>query len=105
MTKTTRTLSIALLVADTPAPPVVEKRGDYFKIYSDWLNKSLVSIPRHSWQDEYKLNITPFDVVKDRKHPDDGMLRDGLFDAIMITGSSEYVISWWSIEKFEMVEK
>lgn len=89
MSKSTRTLSIALLIADTPVPQVVEKRGDYYRIYSEWLNKSLASVPRHAWQDDYKLSITPFDVVKERKYPDDGMLNDGLFDAIMITGSSE----------------
>lgn len=87
MTKSTRTLSIALLVADTPAPTIVNKRGDYGKIYTDWLEKSLAAIPRHGWQDEYKLSITAFDVVNEQRYPDDGMLSDGLFDAIMITGS------------------
>jgi hypothetical protein len=87
--KATRTLSIALLIADTPVPPVVAKRGDYFQIYTEWLNASLAAVPRHSWQDDYKIDITPFDVVKDRKYPDEGMLKDGLFDAIMITGSCE----------------
>ncbi|UZJ55045.1 hypothetical protein CBS101457_004365 [Exobasidium rhododendri] len=88
MNKTTKVLSIALLIADTPVPQVVAERGDYFRIYSEWLNKSLAAVPRHSWQDDYTIDITPFDVVKDRKYPDEGMIKDGLFDAIMITGSS-----------------
>jgi len=92
MTRITRTLSIALLIADTPVPQVVAKRGDYHKIYTEWLNNSLAAVPRHHWQDEYKLNITPFDVVKDQKYPDEGMIKDGLFDAIMITGSCKCIV-------------
>lgn len=92
MVKTTRTLSIALLVADTPLPPVVAKRGEYKQIYSQWLQSSLAAVPRHAWQDDYKLNITAFDVVKEKRYPDEGMMSDGLYDAIMITGSGAWAV-------------
>lgn len=84
----TRTVSIALLVADTPPPSVVDKRGRYPQIYNAWLQKSLASIPRHGWMDKIEVELTPFDVVNEGKYPDEGMLRDGIFDAIMVTGSA-----------------
>lgn len=89
-TKQKRTLTIALLVADTPPEPVVAKRGDYVRIYSEWLAASRNAIARHHWQDEYDVHLLPFDVVQEQKYPDEGMLHDGLIDAIMVTGSGAW---------------
>ena len=85
-----RTLSIALLIADTPAKPVLESKGDYLAIYTTWLQRSLKSIKRHHWQDKFTLDIRPFDVIKGQ-YPSDGQLKDGLWDAVMITGSASTV--------------
>lgn len=98
MTKVSRTLTIALLVADTPPEPVVAKRGTYERIYPEWLQRSLKAIPRHDWQDTYELQILPFDVVGAQRYPSDAMLGDGLIDAIMVTGSasSAYLDQPWT---------
>ncbi|CEH12496.1 Predicted glutamine synthetase [Ceraceosorus bombacis] len=70
-----KTLSIALLLADTPPAAVVAKRGDYKRIYPQWLNHALHSIPRHTWQDTVELDIIPFDVVQ-QHYPDEAQLKD-----------------------------
>ncbi|CAO1622296.1 unnamed protein product [Parajaminaea phylloscopi] len=86
-----RTISIALLVADTPPESVTQVRGDYHKIYTSFLQRSLASIDRHRWQEEIVLDIRPFDIVGAQKYPTDGQLSDGLWDAIFITGSASGV--------------
>lgn len=85
--KQKRTLTIALLIADTPVPQVLAKRGDYSQIYSEWLEKSQKAIARHDWQDDYEIHLLPFDVVTEQKYPDEGIMHDGLIDAVMVTGS------------------
>ncbi|PWN41926.1 class I glutamine amidotransferase-like protein [Ceraceosorus guamensis] len=82
-----KTLSIALLLADTPPAAVVAKRGDYKRIYPQWLNHALSSIPRHAWQDTVELDIIPFDVVQ-QHYPEEGQLKDGIWDAVIVTGSA-----------------
>lgn len=81
-------VSIALLVADTPPPPVIAVRGDYTKIYPRFLQESLNTIKRHSWQPQVELHIRCYDVVNKMEYPDEGQLGDGLWDAVMITGSA-----------------
>lgn len=88
-----RTISIALLVADTPHESVVSARGDYTALYTNFLNRALKSIKRHRWQEELTLDIRPFDVVKEQKYPSEGQLADGLWDAILISGSASAVYS------------
>ncbi|PWZ02225.1 hypothetical protein BCV70DRAFT_198500 [Testicularia cyperi] len=91
-------VSIALLVADTPPPPVVAVRGDYTKIYPRFLQESLNTIKRHSWQPQVELHVRCYDVVKKMEYPDQGQLSDGLWDAVMITGSasSAYLDLEWT---------
>ncbi|KAE8256449.1 hypothetical protein A4X13_0g2621 [Tilletia indica] len=93
-----RVVTIALLVADTPVPAVVETWGEYPKIFSTLLKDALASIPRHHWQGSVELDIRPFDVVKAMKYPEDGQLADGLYDAVLITGSasSAYLDLEWT---------
>ncbi|KAL9932887.1 hypothetical protein V8E36_008142 [Tilletia maclaganii] len=93
-----RVITIALLVADTPVDAVVETWGEYPKIFSTLFNDALASIPRHHWQDSFEVDIRPFDVVKAMKYPDDGQLHDGLYDAVLVTGSasSAYLDLEWT---------
>lgn len=49
----------------------------------------MAAIARHSWQEKIELQIRPFDVVKEREYPDRGQLKDGLWDAVIVTGSGE----------------
>ncbi|CAD6890698.1 unnamed protein product [Tilletia controversa] len=93
-----KVITIALLVADTPVPAVVETWGEYPKIFSTFLKDALASIPRHHWQESIELDIRPFDVVKAMKYPDDGQLADGLYDAVLVTGSasSAYLDLEWT---------
>ncbi len=46
-----KTLSIALLVADTPVPPVVERYGAYDKIFPNFLKLAGNTVKRHNWQE------------------------------------------------------
>lgn len=106
MSRQIRTLTIAILIADTPPEPVVALRGDYTRIYPEWLQKALKSIPRHDWQDGYELNLIKYDVVKEQKYPTDAMLADGLIDAIMVTGSasSAYLDIPWANKLAEFIK-
>lgn len=97
MSSSKKTINIALLVADTPVPPVVEAHGDYSKIYPDFFKQSGNIIKRHKWQESLDLRIRAFDVVHKQEYPDEGQLKDGLWDAICVTGSAASAhadISW-----------
>ncbi|KAN0061781.1 hypothetical protein ACQY0O_005774 [Thecaphora frezii] len=93
-----RQVSIAILVADTPLAPVVERRGDYTKIYPAFLQASLNTVKRHAWQDEISLHVRCYDVVGKQEYPDQGQLSDGLWDAVVVTGSahSAYAQDEWA---------
>ncbi|SNX84451.1 uncharacterized protein MEPE_03160 [Melanopsichium pennsylvanicum] len=93
-----KVVSIALLVADTPPPSVVAVKGDYTKIYPRFLQDSLNTIRRHPWQPHVELHIRCYDVVNKMEYPDEGQLGDGLWDAVMITGSasSAYLDLEWT---------
>ncbi|EPQ28649.1 uncharacterized protein PFL1_03952 [Pseudozyma flocculosa PF-1] len=93
-----RQISIAVLVADTPVQPVLDRRGDYTKIYPAFLQSSLNTIKRHAWQDSVSLHVRCYDVVTAQEYPDQGQLSDGLWDAIVVTGSahSAYSTDEWA---------
>ena len=96
--KKKKVVSIAILVADTPPQPVVAVRGDYTKIYPRFLQESLNTIKRHPWQPHVELHVRCYDVVHKMEYPDEGQLGDGLWDAVMITGSasSAYLDLEWT---------
>lgn len=91
-------VSIALLVCDTPPEPVLSLKGDYTKVYTRFLSESLNTIKRHAWQPQVELHVRSYDVVNKMEYPDEGQLGDGLWDAIMITGSasSAYLDLEWT---------
>ncbi|KAL0958821.1 hypothetical protein HGRIS_014140 [Hohenbuehelia grisea] len=67
------TISIALLVCDTPAPQV----GPYYPIFKTYLSASL---PNSSTS----FTLDPYDVVNFQQYPPD----DKVYDAVLITGSA-----------------
>ena len=75
-----RILRLALLLADTPAPSIVSKQGDYRVQFTRLLQSSI-----QNYQLDVRLKIDPYDVVNEMALPTEGGLKD--IDGIMITGS------------------
>lgn len=73
MTVTTP-MRLAILLCDTPAPPILEKYGDYHKIFDRWLR---ITAP-------VDFILEPFDVVKMEYPPEDAQ-----YQAILLTGSGQ----------------
>jgi len=68
-------LRLAVLLCDTPLPPVLKDDGDYHKIFDTWLRS--VSPP-------VDFTLEAFDVVKKMEYPPIGAEYDG----ILLTGSA-----------------
>ncbi|CAH1766271.1 12314_t:CDS:2 [Entrophospora sp. SA101] len=77
-------LNVALLVADTPIPKVLENYGDYYVQFTKLLNDS---INFENKNEHYLINLKKFDVVNEMNYPSDKELKEDI-DAIIITGSS-----------------
>jgi len=69
-------LRLAVLLCDTPLPPVLKDDGDYHKIFDTWLRS--VSPP-------VDFTLEAFDVVKKMEYPPIGAKYDG----ILLTGSGQ----------------
>lgn len=82
---TPRVLRLALLVADTPAPAVVAKHGDYSFLYRRVLRKALQTYYDDSG---LELDVCDYDVVNLQEYPADDIMASGELDGIIITGSS-----------------
>lgn len=86
-------------------PPLLHS---YHKIYTSFFNRSLSTIKRHRWQEELVLDIRPFDIVKSQQYPTEGQLTDGLWDAVVITGSASSVTAHestpWMQKLFAFIE-
>ena len=67
-------IHLAVLLCDTPAPPVLKEDGDYHKIFDTWLRG--VSPP-------VDFTLDAFDVVNRMEYPLDAAKYDG----IILTGS------------------
>jgi GMP synthase-like glutamine amidotransferase len=76
-----RKIRLALLLADTPAPTIVEKYGDYCVQFTNLLRNAIDRNKR--LRESATLEIKGFDVVHNMELPNDL----SQFDAIMITGS------------------
>ncbi|CAG8502475.1 12326_t:CDS:2 [Acaulospora colombiana] len=79
--KPERTLRLVFLLADTPIPEVVERYGDYGKLFSRLLQKAIESGPNKN----LTLKIQSFEVQK-MEFPDRNELLET--DGIIISGSS-----------------
>jgi hypothetical protein len=76
-------LNIALLVADTPIPKVIENYGDYYILFKNLLNDS---IKLKNKNENYLINLIQYDIVNEMNYPNDKELKEDI-DVIMITGS------------------
>ncbi|KZS87381.1 class I glutamine amidotransferase-like protein [Sistotremastrum niveocremeum HHB9708] len=74
---------IALLICDTPVPPVVRESGDYLQIYGDWLRNSLRTALGDTVVPESRFIMDGYDVVHKMEYPDLDQ-----YEALVLTGSS-----------------
>lgn len=70
----TPTIRLAILLCDTPLPPILEKDGNYQKIFDTWLR---ITAP-------VDFTLDAFDVVHKMEYPPEGIK----YDAIIFTGSA-----------------
>lgn len=73
-------LRIAILECDTPPPPVVEKYGQYGRIFTTLLESAADALGLSPEQD---LELSVYDVVTAQEYPDLDKV-----DAVLISGSS-----------------
>ena len=81
------TIRIALLLADTPNPYVLEEEGTYLDVFRAHLLDSLENVGR---KDQVALDVTGFDIVGKQEFPDERNFEKGGYNAVMITGSGEF---------------
>ena len=67
-------IRLAILVCDTPSPPVLKEDGDYHKIFGAWLRSVSPSVD---------FTLDAFDVVNEMVYPPE----DVKYDGILLTGS------------------
>jgi hypothetical protein len=67
-------IRLAVLLCDTPAPPVLKEDGDYHKIFNAWLRGASPSVD---------FTLEAFDVVNRMIYPPE----DAKYDGILFTGS------------------
>lgn len=77
---TKKIFRIALLLADTPSPKIVEQYGDYYAQYSRFIQKGIASSKK-----PITMDIKPYDVVTKMEYPNEQELLET--DGIIITGS------------------
>ncbi|KAI8992191.1 class I glutamine amidotransferase-like protein [Mycotypha africana] len=79
MTKTQ--LRLGLLINDTPLPQVVEKAGDYRQQFRDLYDKA-------AEDKQIKVTWEHFDVVDKQEYPSLDDIKNGKYDALILTGSA-----------------
>ena len=75
----TPAIRLALLLCDTPIPRVLEKHGNYHKIFDSWLRKTS---PVDS-----DFTLDAFDVVTKMEYPPE----DAKYDGVILTGSGQWI--------------
>ena len=77
-------IKLALLLCDTPVPPVKQKYGTYREVFETLLDESRPS-------QDVSFTLDGFDVVSEQVYPN---LDDGGYKAILLSGSGEcYVVT------------
>lgn len=69
-------IRLAVLLCDTPAPPVLKEDGDYHKIFEVWLRGASPSTD---------FTLDAFDVVNKMEYPPE----DAEYDGVLLTGSGQ----------------
>ena len=72
------TIRLALLLCDTPIPPVLAKHGDYREIFDNWLKRTPLA--------DSEFALDSFDVVNEMKYPPE----DVKYDGIILTGAGRW---------------
>ena len=85
------TISIALLVSGRPSDETCDATGGrgYAGMFEPLFERALSSIPRYHYHQKKKLHFRAFDVTRGEL-PEEGQLGDGLWDALLVTGSRTY---------------
>ncbi|WFD19626.1 GMP synthase (glutamine-hydrolyzing) [Malassezia caprae] len=75
-------------MADEDAPPkeLQEKYGGYEVMFRNTLAEAMAHIPRHKWHPKISLHLQAFNILE-AEFPDIAQLDDGLWDAVIVTGS------------------
>ena len=69
-------IRLAILLCDTPAPPVLKEDGDYHKIFDVWLRGVSPSVD---------FTLDAFDVVNKMEYPPE----NAKYDGVLLTGSGQ----------------
>lgn len=69
-------IRLAILLCDTPVPPVLKEDGDYHKIFDAWLRGASPSTD---------FTLDAFDVVNKMEYPPE----DAEYDGVLLTGSGQ----------------
>ena len=99
-----RKLNLALLVCDTPKPEVLEKYGDYPKMFTNVFSRANTN----ELKDKVEITWQHVDVVHKQEYPDLRDLADNrTFDGIVISGSasSAYMDEPWILKLIQFVHK
>jgi hypothetical protein len=91
-----RTIRIALLLCDTPLPLVQRELNypTYTPVFLSHLQDTLESYPDKKAVEGVQLEVDSFDVVGKQEYPDESKVREGWYDAVMMTGSGEHPFSF-----------
>lgn len=81
-----KTISIAILLCGNPSQSTVDKFGSYDNMFRHVFTEALATIPRHEWHPKISLYIRSFNVTLG-EFPDVSQLDDGLWDAVVVTGT------------------
>ena len=82
-------ITIAILVAGQPPKEMAEKYGGFEYMFRNALAEALGVIPRHHWHPKISLHLQAFNVMM-AEFPDIAQLDDGMWDAVIVTGSRTY---------------
>lgn len=87
-----RTIRIALLLCDTPLPLVQRELNypTYTPVFLSHLQDTLESYPDKKAVEGVQLEVDSFDVVGKQEYPDESKVREGWYDAVMMTGSGKH---------------
>jgi GMP synthase-like glutamine amidotransferase len=96
--KMSRILRVAILSADTLMDSIVQEYGDYYRLYTQLLQRGL---QLKGWEREVQLETVDFDVVQIMSYPE----HPETFDAFLISGSksSAYEDEPWILRLIDYV--
>lgn len=108
---TKRTIRVALLLCDTPIPPVVAQFGTYYEIYRAWLLGALASYPDQIVANNTELVVDGYDVVEKQEYPPMERLVAGAhldaYDAVMLTGAKHdaFATPAWNLKLIDFIKE